>query len=150
MNGEIDAYEGWGPLRYGMTRKRVHEVLGSPGGTFRRDPAAQEVTDAYPDRGLFVCYGANDLCEALELVAPAFVSLAGEALLGQPYAEVLALLRRHDPQVATDASGATAYSLGLGVYAPHAAKDPDAVVECAIAFRRGYYDATAGRGWSDT
>lgn len=131
---------GLGPLRFGMSRTEVCAVLGAPDSTFRRDRSSESETDVFDRLGIYVCYGTDGKCEAIELTAPSNIVLAGGLLIGRPFEDVVRELRQLDPNVEVDESGATAHSVGIGIYAPHAAKAPSLPVESAIAFSSGYYD----------
>lgn len=136
----IKPYVGVGDLRLGMARDVVRKVIGEAYEVFRR--GLQDVTDsdAFYGTGVYVYYDSRDECEAIEFAEPAKPTLFGEPLIGRPIDQVLAYLRKHDASVSVDDSGATAYTIGLGVYAPAAAKRSDCPVESVIIFRRNYYD----------
>ncbi len=136
----IDPYVGTGDLRLGMRRDVIRKVVGEVFDVFRRGPEDATDSDAFDGAGIYVYYDSNDECEAIEFAEPAKPTLFGEQLIGRPLSQVLAYLKKHDASVLIDDSGATAYTIGLGVYAPAAAKRSDCPVESVIAFRRNYYD----------
>lgn len=128
-----------GALRIGMMRAEIQAMLGPPSSTFRRSESSPSETDCYDATGAYVIYGPNGRCEAIEVAAPANVDLNGLLLVGSPFSDALMKLRSLAPDVEVDDTGAIAFSLGIGVYAPSALSDPAGPVESAIVFRDGYF-----------
>lgn len=135
----IRQHEGAGPVQFGMTREAVATAVGASPRRFRRAPTANE-TDAFADEGIYVEYGADDACEAVEMASPAVPTLQGRELLSVPYQELRDWVLKLDPAVEMDGAGLISRALGVGFYAPAAVEAPEEFVESVIAFRRGYYD----------
>ena len=140
MNFEIVSHEALGPIHFGMSRDEVQRSVGAAVKLFRKTPVGNLV-DAFNEEGIHVYYDAEDKdkCEAIEVASPANPLLLGRGLVGRPFAEVLEWLRTLDADLAVDESGLTSLALGVGVFAPFAAKAPFEPVEAVIAFKRGYY-----------
>ena len=136
----INPYVGAGDLRFGMTRDAVRKEVGGAFEVFRRGPEDALDSEVFDGDGIYVYYDPNDLCEAIEFSGPANPTLFSARLIGQPLDGVLAYLKKYDSTVSVDESGATAYAIGVGVYAPAVTKESGCVVESVIVFRRGYYD----------
>jgi hypothetical protein len=135
----INPYVGIGGLRFGMTRDAIRKEVGSAFEVFRRGPEDALDSDVFDGDGIYVYYDSNDLCEAIEFAGPASPTLFSSRLIGQPLDRVLTYLKKYDSTVSVDESGATAYAIGVGVYAPAAKKKRGCLVESVIVFRRNYY-----------
>jgi hypothetical protein len=139
MQFELRPHQLVGPIHFGMRREEVRGVIPAAVRAFKKTPAATTLVDAFDDEGLHVYYDEEDECEAVELAAPAVPVLEGRILIGQSFAKLRDWLLANDPKTEVDATGLTAPSLGVGLYAPFAREEPDEPVEGVIAFRPGYY-----------
>jgi hypothetical protein len=140
LNLEIHSQDGVGPIRFKMTRAQVRALPELKlRRSFKRTPAAPTETDAF-EGGIFVEYDETDLCEAVEMGAPAAPTLQSRPLVGVAFEDVRKWLAGLDPKLEVDGDGLTSRALGVGVYAPAARKEPNEPTESAIVFRAGYYD----------
>jgi hypothetical protein len=137
VNFDIEPYVGAGPVRLGFSVDEVEESLGQP--SIAIDKGGARPTATFPELGVHAHIAADGSCEAIEFMRPATATLDGQPLLGRPFAEVRDWLSGRDPDLATDAAGLTSELLGVGLYAPHAAENPELPAEGAIVFRRDYY-----------
>ena len=129
-----------GSIRIGMSESEARTAVGHPFISFKRTPNSSRPCDFFKGFGIFIYYDSSDRVEAIELGSPAEPLIDGKNLLATPFAQVLETLRKRFPQLAPEPDGFTAKSLGVGVYAPHAAKAPELPPESVIVFRLGYYD----------
>lgn len=132
--------EGVGPLSFGMTVQEARRVLGPPDKTSRKAAFSEFPTDAYHGLGLHIDYGSDGTVSAVEFFPPGNPLLHGRSVIGSPLREVRAMLAELDSSVEPDECGMESRSLGIGVYAPSAACDPNDRVEGVIVFVEGYYD----------
>jgi hypothetical protein len=140
MNLSIDPYFGVGPIKLGMSAEEVRTALGLPFKTFKKTPTALMPTDVFHGVGIYVYYKTPGVCEAVEMANPADPVLHGMSFMAKPLSEVSAWLESRDAKIVINDSGLTSLKYGIGLYAPHAAKQPDDPVEAVIVFERGYYD----------
>jgi hypothetical protein len=122
-----------------MSREEIRVALDATPRRFKRTAEAANETDAFENEGVYVDYGEDDRCEAIEMTLPAVPTLHGRPLVGTSFAELREWFRLLDPDTQVDAAGLVSLSLGIGLYAPSAEKAPKEPVEAVIVFRRGYY-----------
>jgi hypothetical protein len=139
MDLTITSYESVGPIRFGMTRKEVRELLDSPVIAFKRNDDDVAETDGFDDLGIYVEYDAKDHCVAVEMARPSNPIFADTELLALPYAAVKTWVRKQDEDVEVDESGFDSPGLGIGMYADIKKGDKKSTAETVIAFSRSYY-----------
>jgi hypothetical protein len=140
MNLNIIPYIGVGPIRFGMSRNEVRQMVGHPAKPFLKGPDAIIPTDAFDDIGLHVFYKKDDTCEAIEMFLAADPTFEGKHLIERPFDRVLDWLQKFDDSLDVDNTGATSKKCGIGIYAPNCEESPSDPVEAVIVFERGYYD----------
>ena len=59
--------------------------------------------------------------------------------LFKPFNELKSFLEKEDPELETDHEGITSHKLGIGVWYPHLAEEPENLPESIILFEDGYY-----------
>lgn len=137
MKFEIHNHEGVGPIRFGMGRAEVREVLG---GEFESSHRGETPYDSYFNCDYFVYYDKSEKVGAVEFTEAGYVTLGGVDLLGLSFAEMLEVIRSHDPEVKVGIEGFKSLNLGIGSYAPDGQDKPESPAETVIVFPRGYYD----------
>lgn len=137
---EVEPYQGMAGVQFGMSREQVRHVLDSSVRAFKKTATDELDTDAFDELGIQVYYQQPDVCEAIELAAPANPTFCGKALIGQPFSELRDWFGSIDPQIQVDETGLTSFEFGLGLYAPFASQSPNASIEAVIIFQQGYYD----------
>jgi hypothetical protein len=140
----ITPYEGIGPIRLGMSRAEVRRLLGGAFRSFKKTPFDEVPADFFDDIGVHVYYRRGDVCEAVEVFPPSRPAFRDVPLLGRPFHELSEWFVSMDAGAEVDESGLTSNLLGIGLYAPAAARDVDEPAESVIVFERGYYDAEPG------
>jgi hypothetical protein len=131
---------GVGPLRFGMTIRKVRKVLGVPYKSFTKGRHADYPTDAFYSRCLHVYYRDPGVCEAVELFHPAEVMWHGKNLLKETPSDLLRLLASEDSAIEEDPDGFASHKLGIAAYVPGYKKNPgDSCVEGILVFEEGYY-----------
>jgi hypothetical protein len=140
----IDPYVGVGPIRFGMTRAEVRNVVGAVPQPFRRNRFERLDADAFLALHMFVYYKEPDVCDAVEFGGIAVPTFDREALLGRNFREVYEFLRAHDPTLQIHDTGLTSLQLGIGIYMSSLKEDADwdRETEGVIAFEPGYFDRT--------
>ena len=138
---EIEPYRGLAGIQFGMTPDEVRHVLGETVRTFRKSPGDALETDYFDALGIQVFYKSPEICDAIELAAPAKPTFRGKDLLGKPFNELRDWFQSIDNDVAIDETGLTSHRFGIGLYAPFAATAPDEPVESVIVFEQSYYDS---------
>jgi hypothetical protein len=148
MRLPIEPYLGVGPIRLGMSRAQVRTVVPSPSYEFKKFPESPSPLDVYDEVGLHIHYTAADVCEAVEMFAPASPTLSGRTLVGEDFEKVVSWLREKDPALEIDRAGLKSRALGIALYAPAGPDEPHVPVEAVMVFRRNYYedDEAARRG----
>jgi hypothetical protein len=140
----ITPYEGIGPIKLGMSRKEVRDILGGDFRSFKKTPYDEVTTDFFDEMGVHVHYKKEEVCEAVEVASPSLPTFQNKPLLGRPFGELRDWFVSIDAGAEIDESGLTSYQLGIGLYAPSAIDDADEPVEGVIVFERGYYDDEPG------
>jgi hypothetical protein len=103
-NWRIVAQQSVGPIKFGMTRSELREILAQPYNAFRKGIDAAELTDAFDTLDLHVFYNDGKV-EAVELWNTENVILCGHRLKHITFADMEKIL--HDPfqpMVVTDTS----------------------------------------------
>jgi hypothetical protein len=129
--------EGVGDITFGMSQADVHRILGP--APLQKSSDSDVPSDYYPTYSMLIHYANDATVEAIEVGANANAILMGQMLSGSPFDEISSWLRAIDPRLQLDPDGLTSFRFGIGLYAPHARKEPHQPVEGVIAFRPGYY-----------
>ena len=140
MDFEIHEHEGAGPIRFEMTIAEVRRILSVPVSSFMKTATSAVPTDAFDSLGMHVHYASSGVCHAIEMATPARATFRGQKLIGRSFGELRQLFESWDNRVTIDETGLTSFSLGIGLYAPSAAKAPHSPVEGVIVFAKDYYD----------
>ncbi|WP_340673007.1 hypothetical protein [Brevibacillus agri] len=139
----IAPYVGAGVILLGMSREEAADAMQFIPRPFR---TFQQPLDSDDFSCCFVSYQPPGVCEAVEFHPNVEVLFYGKNLLGQPYQEVEAFVREHDPDWQATGDGFTSFRYGFGVYAPYAFEDVCQPVESVIVFEKGYYAQAPGSG----
>lgn len=105
----IVPYVGVGPVRFGMTRPEVRQLLGEPFNTY--DYPDGSWVDIYYE--LEVEYAPDGACAGVFVSEPHRVEVLGYAPIGRPAHEVVAWLRREDPGLEAREDGLFSPRLGI-------------------------------------
>lgn len=143
MQLEIMSLQGAGPVKFGMSRAEVAHALGQTPHRCRKAPSSHSDTDGFDVLGIFVYYGWDDFCAAIEvpsIVGGSQLCIDGEALNGMPMRVAVKRLSLRDAAIEIDEAGATSRALGVGLFTKADPDSSEAVVDSVIAFRLGYYD----------
>lgn len=134
MEYVINPYVGVSELKFGMSQKEIHAILGEPKDSFKRNEFAKGFTETYSD--CFVNYDAEYRCEAIEFFGKPEVKINNIFLFSTSCAEIRQCLG----DIKNNDSGYTSFMYGVGIYAPDEYDEPDCLPESVIVFRKGYYD----------
>lgn len=140
MEFEIKAYQGAGPITFGMSPEETRRVLAGKVEALSNKSDSPVPTDFFVERGIMVYYTSTATCEAIEFFRPASPTFNGQHFIGNTYREMEHWVKMIDPEYALNDAGLTSYKFGFGLYAPSAMKEPELPVEGVIVFARGYYD----------
>lgn len=129
----IDSYVGAGPLKLGMTRVEVRQVLDMYGEPTTRtgDP---ELSDYWPNSGIDVSYEDGRM-DAIQFLGPVSPSYEGQALLGMNERTAIAWLKKRDPDAHIDGRDTDSLKLGISMWLR------EKRVTTVLVFRKGYWDA---------
>ncbi len=138
---EIRPFDGIGPVKLGMPRSELHQVLDGPVRTFRVTQKSTTSSDQFLDHNANAHYAEDGRLEAIEFYGGT-IEWNGIQLLGRNAVDVYDEVKPHSRDVEFEA-GVTFHDLGFGLYAPGWGKEPDDddenIVESVIVFRRMYY-----------
>jgi hypothetical protein len=137
---EIIPNKGMNGILFGMDAQKVRTSMGTGFESFKRTPDAAFPCDYFADVGIFANYDKAGHLEAIELASPAAPALYEINLLRMRFDEALKYLKSKDPQLDQEADGAISLALGISLYAPHSAQDPNMPAESVLLFAAGYYD----------
>ena len=140
MDYEIIPYVALGDIKFGLLRKEIEQIAGSPTKTFKRNEFAASPTDMYESLGIMIDYDETGRCEAVETWDAVDVKLMGKSLLSSTYSEILSWFLATDKNIEEDDVGFTSYKYGIGLYAPYKEEEPNKPCKGVLAFKRGYFD----------
>lgn len=135
----IKPYEGVGLIRFGMTVNEVRALMDCPCRQFKR-ALSNTFTDSFGALGLFVCYDAENKCDAIEMGKRSCPTLFGMSIIGHPIGEIGDWLKSRDPDLVFGPSGYKSFKCGISVYAPNKELRLADPVEGVLAFSKGYYE----------
>jgi hypothetical protein len=142
MELPIIPLESVGPIKFGASPEAVQQAVNSPFMTAVKNlDLPDNPTDFFDEVGFHVYY-ADGQCEAVELFSPAFPTLDGKPIIGQPFREVKAWLESLDPDVQPYDSGIQSRSYGLRISSSNFSEEdnPDAPIGSMLVSNRGYFD----------
>ncbi|MFZ0497978.1 MAG: hypothetical protein WAM52_02505 [Steroidobacteraceae bacterium] len=140
MQHQVLPLQGWGLLRFGMSRAEVRAAMGGAVESRKRNQFSATAYDFFPAQGVFAYYRVDDTLEAVELAKPASALIEGMDLLDSPFEDAERFLSSKADPVERDADGLTCYLLGVSLYAPDARDDPQSKPESVLIFCTGYFD----------
>ena len=130
---DIAAYEGAGPLRFGMKRSKVRSLLNKRFSTFMKGDDAASLTDACETLQLHLYYDTSDRLICIEAFGTCPIYYQHVPLLKGSKNQVLdqlaatGLSMRFDDGYFFDEAGFTLYA-------------PGESVEAVTVYQKGYYD----------
>lgn len=108
---------GAGPIKFGMTRNEVRQVINLPAREYEGGHTLP--SDSFRGSGVAIHYREPDSCEVIALSLPANPIFRNRSLLKGQSLQVLNLwLKSIDDSVVNDICGITAYELGIALYTP--------------------------------
>jgi hypothetical protein len=133
---DLRPFEGAGPLRFGMTRHEVIDVLGEPDLVVADDPLLVEEHDV---PRVQLGYDGADHLIALHLVDGHPFRYAGILPVGREVDEVRVLFERQGIRCDLVEDGIDLFNLGVHLYAPrHSDPDLSCVVQGVLFGTREY------------
>ncbi|WEN13451.1 hypothetical protein PY254_09205 [Rhodanobacter sp. AS-Z3] len=140
MKYEVNPLEGVGLLLFGMDVLQVRVRMDAAFHSFKRTPDAAFPCDHFSDAGVFANYDKSGRLEAVEMASPAAPMFERCNLLGLGFDQIVTLLKCRDSAIELDPDGATSSALGISLYAPYAAGNPEMPPESVLVFAAGYYN----------
>jgi hypothetical protein len=138
---EIVSYERVGPLKLGASRDEITSIIGY---TDEIQSADNTLIDSYFEEGLTIHYDADaQYCKAITMTFPACPSYQGQALMNQPWMDIVGWLTKIDSKVELIDIGLIGYDTGIDIcrgYAATANGYEVAVVNVVGIFRPGYWE----------
>lgn len=139
MNFLYVPFSSVGPIKFGMSREQVHDVLGPPSNTFSRTPNSTPC-DEYLERCFFIYYDGSDVFEAFETWSGATVELFGQRLNELSFTGLCNYVKSKGFNIEEDETGFTCYDLGIGAYVPDRDHSSEQKVAGMIYFSEKYYE----------
>ena len=131
---------GIGPLLFGMTIDETRQAMRvEHPETVEKGMPGEPPCDLFNEE-IYAYYNKAGRLQAVECWAPVRPTLDGINLLGMSAKEAMTLLSSRDPSLTYERGGATARSLGVGLYIPHPGREAREPAETVIVFEKGYYD----------
>jgi hypothetical protein len=139
---EIIAYESVGPLKLGASRDEITSIIGPTDDTQSVD---NTLIDSYFEEGLTIHYdAAAQYCKAIAMMSPAYPTYQGQALMNQPWMDIVGWFTKIDSNVELIDIGLIGYDTGIDIcrgYVSTANGYEVAVVNVVGIFRPGYWEA---------
>jgi hypothetical protein len=139
---EIISYESVGPLKLGALRDEIISIIGPTDDTQSID---NTLIDSYFEEGLTIHYdAAAQYCKAIAMTSPACPTYQGQALMNQPWIDIVGWLTKIDSKVELIDIGLIGYDTGIDicrVYVSTANGYEVAVVNVVGIFRPDYWEA---------
>jgi hypothetical protein len=136
----VDPLKGVGPIRFGMTRAEVEQVMGK---TPERDEKGRypiALYDYFQDDGVFVFYDPTDHAIAAEFFEFGELECPPDGTFARPFDDVLAWVKRRDPNVVIE-TGNHFRSEALGMAgAPREDDAEDKSAESLLFHQPRYYE----------
>lgn len=130
---ELHPYEGAGPLRFGMSRREVIDLLGMPQVVIHREPFLVEaVGDVHPE------YSRGDCLVGVVTAGSSPLAWRGIMLTGRPVREVERDLQAAGVEIDDGEDGPVVPSLGIEIYAPEDDHYPNRGVQGVLVKSREY------------
>jgi hypothetical protein len=128
----IQPFQSVGPLRFGMERDEVRQILEEPPKEFKKG-FSENVTEAYDQAGVHVYYDSSGSVEFIEAFPPANPVYEGVDLMRSDTRAVLADLAQLGLRPRDDEEGGLWFEdRGFVLFAP------SGKTEGVSAFRQGY------------
>jgi hypothetical protein len=140
MKDQVFPLQGWGLLRFGMSRAEVRATVGGAVESRKRTPSCSTAYDFFPGQGVFAYYKVDDTLEAVELAKPASALIEGIDLLELALEDTERFLSSKPGPIEREPDGLTHHSLGVSLWAPNAGDDPRSKPESVLIFCAGYFD----------
>lgn len=134
MKFEIIPYVSAGPAKLGMSRDEIRSLFEEEADSFKKGEDENE-TDYFQSIGLFIFYGDDYKCIAIEMKTPAAPSFKDENLLNLDFSQAVRFFA-DDENLDQDDSGYTSFKYGIGAYYEDI---EDEKAETVICFVEGYY-----------
>lgn len=107
-----------GPLRSGMGREEVREVLGGDFSTFKKTADDESETEDYSVHRVHVYYDADDRLEGAEFLRGSEFYFNNIKVVGERYSFLSELLIKENVVIDVSTSGFKMRELGLSFYVP--------------------------------
>ncbi|MBL6445374.1 hypothetical protein JMN32_03590 [Fulvivirga sp. 29W222] len=133
-NNEFIPFKGTKKISFGMTRHEIRELLDSKYITFLRNEFAENTSDYYEEKGFFIEYNSEDICDAIEFVGGSLI-YEGKDLLTLKFEDLNMMFGTlSKKKEIEDDIGVTFYDLGFG-----ATRSGDGSLESLIIFSETYW-----------
>jgi hypothetical protein len=138
---EIISYKSVGPLNLGASRDEIASIIGHTDDTQSADDT---LIDSYFEEGLTIHYdAAAQYCKAIAMTFPACPTFQGQALMNQPWIDIVGWFTKIDSNVELIDIGLIGYDTGIDIcrgYVSTANGYEVAVVNVVGIFRPGYWE----------
>ena len=135
-------YEGFGPVKFLMSRDEVRKIVGLPyeDVTMTTDRGSS-IRDFFAEQ-LFIGYNNDLKCNRFELCKGYDIDIIfeGESILRRPYKELLEHYQKLDPEIYIDREGFTSLKYGFAIWCPTYYCEEDAMPQTFLGFVPHYLD----------
>ncbi len=138
-------YEGFGPVKFLMSRDEVRKIMGLPyeDVTMTTDRGSS-IRDFFAEQ-LFIGYNNDLKCNRFEQSGGYDIDIIfeGESMLRRPYKELLERYRKLDPEIYIEQDGFTTLKYGFSIWCPdycYYDEEEDAMPQTFLGFVPHYLD----------
>jgi hypothetical protein len=108
-------FKGIQNISFGMHKDAIRKILGESYQSFRRG-SSESTTDFYKDKGLFLLYDKNDLCNAIEFANSSNLYIDSQNIFEFNYSKLVEIYSEKSlNKDVEDGKGVTFLDLGFGV-----------------------------------
>ena len=135
-------YEGFGPVKFLMSRDEVRKIMGLPYEETTMVTNSGPDTRDYFAKQLFIGYNDELKCNRFEQCGGYDIDIIfeGESILRRPYKELLEHYQKLDPEIYIDREGFTSLKYGFSIWCPDYYYEEDAMPQTFLGFVPHYVD----------
>ena len=138
-------YEGFGPVKFLMSRDEVRKIVGLPYEDVTMTTDGEPCIRDFFAEQLFIGYNDELKCNRFELCKGYDIDIIfeGESMLRRPYKELLERYRKLDPEIYIEQDGFTTLKYGFSIWCPdycYYDEEEDAMPQTFLGFVPHYLD----------
>ena len=135
-------YEGFGPVKFLMSRDEVRKIMGLPYKDVTRMTNNGPYIRDFVVKQLFIGYNDELKCNRFELCKGYDIDIVfeGESILRRPYKELLEHYQKLDPEIYINREAFWTLKYGFTIWCPDYYYEEDAMPQTFLGFVPHYYD----------